>query len=199
MTARPVRTICLHGAESTGKTVLAGRLAAHFGTELVPEYGRIWAETHGTEFAMADLVAIARTHDAMTRAALARSGAPVILDTDPLMTAVWADMLFGRRDPWFDAWHGTADLYLLLDTDLPWVEDGTRLFGTAEARAKFQSLSQAELERRGVAWMKVCGKGEARFENALTAIRAAGHGKARAAADDQEPTIEISALGHPPD
>ena len=172
MSAGPPRTICLHGAESTGKTVLAGRLAAHFGTELVPEYGRTWAETHGTDFAMADLVAIARTHDAMAQAALARSPAPVILDTDPLMTAVWADMLFGRRDPWFDAWNGTSDLYLLLETDLPWVEDGTRMFGTAEARARFQALSQAELERRGVAWLRVGGEGEARLENALAAIRA---------------------------
>ena len=99
MSAGPMRTICLHGAESTGKTVLAGRLAAHFGTELVPEYGRIWAETHGTDFSMADLVAIARTHDAMTRAALDRSTAPVILDTDPLMTAVWADMLSAGAIP----------------------------------------------------------------------------------------------------
>ena len=197
MIAGPMRTICLHGAESTGKTVLAGRLAAHFGTELVPEYGRIWAETHGTDFSMADLVAIARTHDAMTRAALDRSPAPVILDTDPLMTAVWADMLFGARDPWFDDWNGTADLYLLLETDLPWVADGTRLFGTAEARAKFQALSQAELERRGVSWMKVGGQGEARFENALKAIRGAGHGKAQAAADDHEPTTDITASGHP--
>jgi NadR type nicotinamide-nucleotide adenylyltransferase len=163
-------TICLHGAESTGKTVLAGRLAAHFGTALVPEYGRIWAETHGTDFAMTDLVTIAQTHDAMTEAALARSPAPVILDTDPLMTAVWADMLFGTRDPWFDAWQRTADLYLLLETDLPWMEDGTRLFGTSAARAKFQALSRAELERRGVRWVRVGGLGEARFENALNAI-----------------------------
>ena len=174
MTARPVRTICLHGAESTGKTVLAGRLAAHFGTELVPEYGRIWAETHGTDFSMADLVAIARTHDAMTRAALDRSPAPVILDTDPLMTAVWADMLFGKRDPWFDAWTGTADFYLLFDIDLPWVADGTRIFGTPQLRRRFFDLSRAELERRGLRWALVQGEGEARFKAAIAAIEAAG-------------------------
>jgi NadR type nicotinamide-nucleotide adenylyltransferase len=168
----PLRTICLHGAESSGKTVLAGRLAAHFGTEQVPEYGREWAERHGTEFTMADLVTIARTQDAMTEAALLRSPRPVILDTDPLMTSVWAEMLFGRRDAWFDAWQATADLYLLLDIDLPWIEDGTRLFGTAQTRARFQALSQAALERRGVRWARVGGVGEARFENALQVIEA---------------------------
>jgi NadR type nicotinamide-nucleotide adenylyltransferase len=167
---RRARTICLHGAESTGKTMLSDRLAAHYGAELVPEYGRIWAETHGTDFTMADLVTIARTHDAMTLAALDRARTMVILDTDPLMTAVWADMLFGTRDPWFDVWQGVADRYLLLDIDLPWIEDGTRFFGTTAARARFQAASQAELERRGVNWVRVGGTGEARFDNAVKAI-----------------------------
>ena len=169
-----VPTICLHGAESTGKSTLAPRLAAHFGAELVPEYGRIWAETKGTDFSMEVLVEIARTHDAMTQSAIARAERMVITDTDPLMTAVWADMLHGRRDPWFDAWEGTADLYLLLETDLPWVEDGTRFFGTRAARARFQAAAQAELERRKVNWARVGGIGEARFENAVKAIRDAG-------------------------
>ena len=97
-------TICLHGPESTGKSTLIEQLAARFGTIFVPEYGRTFAETHGTDFSMADLVEIAQTHDAMTQAALATGADPLFLDTDPLMTAVWADMLFGARDPWFDAW-----------------------------------------------------------------------------------------------
>ncbi|HEX8241032.1 MAG TPA: AAA family ATPase [Allosphingosinicella sp.] len=168
------RTICLHGAESTGKSWLAPRLARHFGTAFVPEYGRTWCETFGTDLAMADLVAIARTHEAMTQAALRQCDRRLILDTDPLMTAVWADMLLGERDPWFESWNAVADLYLLLDTDLPWRDDGTRLFGSDADRGRFQALAEAELERRGVRWARVAGEGEARFLNALAAIQAAG-------------------------
>jgi NadR type nicotinamide-nucleotide adenylyltransferase len=164
------RTICLHGAESTGKSWLAPRLADHFRTVYVPEYGRIWCETFGTDLAMADLIAIARSHDAMTRAALRSCNRRLILDTDPLMTSVWADMLLGERDPWFDGWTETADLYLLLDIDLPWRDDGTRLFGGEAERRRFHELSRAELERRGVRWAPIGGEGEARFEAAVAAI-----------------------------
>ena len=166
-------SICLHGPESTGKSTVGPRLAAHFGSVLVAEYGRTYCEEHGTDLTMADLLAIAKGHDEQTRAALASARHPVILDTDPLMTAVWADMLFGRRDPWFDQWQGTADLYLLFDIDLPWVADGTRLFGTTEQRRRFFDLSRAELERRGVAWAIVSGTGESRYVAALAAITSA--------------------------
>ncbi|KQN25276.1 N-acetylglucosamine-6-phosphate isomerase [Sphingomonas sp. Leaf33] len=164
------RTICLHGPESTGKSTIAPRLAAHLGGAVIDEYGRTYAEANGIEFTMADLVAIAKGHDAQTQAAIARGADPVILDTDPLMTAVWADMLFGRRDRWFDAWDGTADLYLLFDIDLPWVEDGTRMFGTADARRRFFDRSRTELERRGVRWALVRGQGEDRWRSALAAV-----------------------------
>jgi HTH-type transcriptional regulator, transcriptional repressor of NAD biosynthesis genes len=170
------RTICLHGVESTGKSSLAPRLASHFSTLHVPEYGRIWCETFGTDLSMADLVAIARTHDAMTRSALRRCNRRLILDTDPLMTAVWADMLLGARDPWFETWTAIADLYLLMEPDLPWRDDGTRLFGTAADRRRFHELAAAELERRKVRWASVGGEGDARFANALAAIDAAGLG-----------------------
>jgi len=167
------RTICLHGPESTGKSTIAPLLAKALGGVVLDEYGRTFAEAEGAAFSMADLVAIAQTHDAQAGELLVKGADPLILDTDPLMTAVWADMLFGTRDPWFDAWQGTADLYLLFDTDLPWVADGTRMFGTQTRRQRFYDLSRAELDRRGVRWVLVTGQGEQRLANALAAIRAA--------------------------
>ena len=166
-------TICLHGPESTGKSTLIVQLAAHYRTIFVPEYGRTFAEAHGTDFSMADLVEIAWTQDAMALAALAAGADPLFLDTDPLMTAVWADMLFGVRDPWFDAWTGVADLYLLLDIDLPWVDDGTRMFGSTAQRRRFFDLSRAELERRAVRYAVVGEQGQGRLAAALAAIAAA--------------------------
>ncbi|CAN5456660.1 hypothetical protein BH09PSE4_BH09PSE4_17080 [soil metagenome] len=169
-----LRSICLHGPESTGKSTMAPRLAKHFDSVSIAEFGRTYCETYGTDLNMADLVTIARVQDGKARAALAGTRFPVILDTDPLMTAVWADMLFGRRDPYFDEWHAFADLYLLFDIDLPWIADGTRFFGSRERREEFFDRTKAELVRRDVPWKLVTGEGSRRYLNALTAIEAVG-------------------------
>lgn len=171
---RYARTICLHGPESTGKSTLAPKLARHFDTLYVPEYGRIYCEQHGLSLQMDDLLTIGRTHVAMTQALMRQCNQRLFLDTDPLMSAVWADMLLGRRDPWFDRFEGMADLYLLLDIDVPWTDDGTRFFGDADRRRRFFDLSLAELERRGLRYRIVGGPFEQRFDRALEAIAEAG-------------------------
>jgi len=165
------RSICLHGPESTGKSTMMPRLAQHFGgVPTVAEFGRAYCEAFGTDLTMADLVEIGKGHDAKVRHALAERHYPVILDTDPLMTAVWADMLFGRRDPWFTTWTNTADVYLLFDVDLPWVGDGTRMFGGERQRRRFFERCRDILDERGVRWATVSGQGSARYLSALHAI-----------------------------
>ena len=170
------RHICLHGAESTGKSTLAPRLALRLGGRLVPEYGRSYAEANGTEFAAADLLAIFDGHCAATAAALAERPDWLVSDTDPLMTQAWAIMLLGRRLPEIDAWTTTADLYLVPAMDLPWQEDGTRLFGSDLARHQFMDVAIGELERRHLKWAWVRGAGDDRIDNAIAAIEAADLG-----------------------
>jgi hypothetical protein len=122
--------VCFHGAESTGKSVLAERLRRRFGWPWVPEYGRAYAERHGTHFTMDDLLAMAEGQNAAMLAASDAAPEVLILDTDPLMTAAWAQMLFGAAPEALFA-YPKADLYLLFAPDVPWVADGTRFFGTA--------------------------------------------------------------------
>ncbi len=172
--AKLMKRICLHGPESTGKSTLATRLAAHYGCEVVPEYGRAYCEANGTDIDMAALVHIAKTQNAMNQSAAARptigASSKVLFDTDPLITAVWADMMFARRDPWFAAFSDTADLYMLLDIDLPFVDDGLRVYSASADRQHFFDLCKDELVARGVPYALVQGEGEARFENAIKII-----------------------------
>ncbi len=168
------RQICLHGAESTGKSALAPRLAKALGGVVVPEYGRSYAEAHGTDLDADDLLAIFAGHVATTRVALAVGPDWLVSDTDPLMTQAWALMLLGRRLPEIDAWTDVADLYLVPAMDLPWQEDGTRLFGSDSARRQFMDVAIGELDRRKLRWAWVEGEGDARLQSVLAAIQAAG-------------------------
>lgn len=133
--------ICFHGAESTGKSVLARKLGAELGCPVVPEYGRAYAEAHGTDFTMPDLLEIAREQDRLMHAAAAHRPPLLLLDTDPLMTAAWAEMLFGETPGELLA-YAKADLYVLFSPDVRWMDDGTRLFGTSAERARFAAVAE---------------------------------------------------------
>jgi NadR type nicotinamide-nucleotide adenylyltransferase len=163
--------VCLHGVESTGKSTLAPRLAKRFGGIVVPEYGRIYCETNGLDLSPADLTTIAETQQEMIDAAGLQNGGLVIADTDALMTAAWSEMLFGSVPPAFMA-YPKADLYLLFDKDVPWVDDGTRFFGTPELRARFAVVSQGMLDRAGVSYRVISGDWAQREAEAVAAIEA---------------------------
>lgn len=157
--------VCFHGAESTGKSALAEKL----GYPWVPEYGRAYCEERGTDISMADLLAIAACQDAAMQAASLAAPPVLILDTDPLMTAAWAEMLFGEVPARLMA-YSKADLYLLFAPDVPWIDDGTRFFGSGEARARFAALAEEMLVRAGVKFSRVSGDWVAREAQARAAI-----------------------------
>lgn len=164
--------VCFHGAESTGKSTLAQKLAAEFGCPLVAEYGRTYAETIGTNFRLDDLAQIAARQNRMMREACADNPKLIMLDTDPLMTAAWAEMLFGHA-PNVLMGYDKAELYLLFEPDVPFVEDGTRFFGNEKDRERFAALAEDMLVRAGVGFVRIGGRWEKREEKARAAIASA--------------------------
>jgi NadR type nicotinamide-nucleotide adenylyltransferase len=163
--------VCFHGAESTGKTALAQKLSDEWSCPLVAEYGRTYAETVGTDFTMADLLAIAREQDRQMHAACASGARLILLDTDPLMTAAWAEMLFGVTPDALLAYE-KAEHYLLFSPDVPWQADGTRLFGTDAERARFAAIAEDMLARAGVPYQRIGGDWAERERQAVAAIEA---------------------------
>lgn len=161
--------ICFHGAESTGKSTLASKLAAEFDCPLVPEFGRIHAESEGIRFTVDTLKSIAAEQDRLIGVAAQGASPLVLIDTDPLMTAAWAHMLFGRIPDELLA-YPKADLYLLFAPDVPWEYDGTRFFGLHEARAEFAEVAERLLKEAGVPYRSISGDWKAREFGARTAI-----------------------------
>lgn len=164
-------TICLHGAESTGKTTLARLLAAETGAITVGEYGRSHCEAHTGPLSLDDLILIGRAQQAMIAAASAWAGPLLLADTDALMTAAWTEMLLGERPAeLMDA--PKASLYLLLEPDLPWVDDGTRFFADPADRHRFATIVEQVLVDAAVPFVRIAGQGNKRLAAARAAIGA---------------------------
>jgi len=166
-----LKRVTLFGAESTGKTTLASQLAQHFSTVVAPEYGRLYTEIHGQAASSpADMMAIAKGHLAARRDAETRANRMLIEDTDPVLTAIWSDVLAGSHDPWFDAFDDYPDLYLFCDIDLPWVKDDVRYFGDPTARLRFHEACERELIRRKAPFVMIKGLPGQRLATAIEAV-----------------------------
>lgn len=165
-----VKRVTVFGPESTGKSTLCRALGAHYRTIVAPEYGRTYTEIFGTAVKADDLRKIVMGHLAAVAAAKRQANRILIEDTDPVMTGVWSDLLVGARHDWFGGFRDYADLYLLMDVDLPWVDDGTRYFRSNEKRRHFFEACENELRSRGVRYAVVRGDGETRIRAAVEAI-----------------------------
>lgn len=164
-----MKTVCLHGAESTGKSVLCERLLVTRGWPFVPEYGRTYCEENGIDLTMTDLLVIAEGQARANRRAMLDAPEVLLFDTDQLMTAAWAQMLFGEV-PEQLLTYPKADLYLLFEADVPWREDGTRFFGEDQTRARFAALAEDALLHAGVPFVRIAGTWEEREAKAVAAI-----------------------------
>lgn len=162
-------TICLHGIESVGKSSLAERLADHYATTFVPEYGRSHCEAHGTDCREDDLMLIGEAQQAMITAARPWANGLLISDTDALMTAAWSQMMIGYLPDQLIC-HPKADLYLMLASDAPFVDDGTRVYKTAEERGRFERVARETLVLSRTNFIEISGSWDERFDAAVEAI-----------------------------
>lgn len=169
-----VKRVCLFGPESTGKSTLARLLAEHFQTNHVPEFARPWLDWTESPCTPEDLEVIVAGQSAAEDAAALDANKLLFCDTDPLLTNVWSEMLFGDRPEWLRlaAHRRRYDLYLLLGVDVPWVDDRTRYFPESDTRSKFYQRCVAILEGESRHYVPIEGTWAERLERAITAVNA---------------------------
>ncbi|MGE0452685.1 MAG: AAA family ATPase [Vicinamibacteria bacterium] len=166
----------LSGPESTGKTTLAARLAARFGSVWVPEFARPYLDLRNSQrppglvCEEADLLPIVAGQIASEEALAPQARRVLICDTDPVTTVIYADHYFGRcPQAVVDAAAARRyDLTLLLGIDVAWVADPMR--DRPHAREQMLALFRAGLERFGRPYLEIGGDWPAREAAAAAAI-----------------------------
>lgn len=175
---KPPRVV-LFGAESTGKSTLAERLAARFRAPWSTEFVREYWDTHGGVITADSLDAIARGQAAGEDAARARAEAAgaraVFHDTDLLTCTIWDDLLFPESCPGWVRVEAAkrareTDLFLFCDTDLPWAPDPQRCFPDDAGRAMCRRVFLERLESTGARWIRVYGADAEREARAVAAV-----------------------------
>lgn len=167
-----LRRVCIFGPESSGKSTLARDLAQYFHTQYVHEYARPLLDFKDGRCDWEDIERIARGQAAAEDALAGRANRVLFCDTDPLLTTIWSDVFFGKCPEWvtLEAARRQYDLYLLLDVDVPWVDDGQRYFPDELKRREFFKRCERELIRRERPFVRISGDWNERFKRAVNAV-----------------------------
>ncbi len=124
--------IVLFGPESTGKTILAKKLASYYNTLWVPEFSRTYAENKAKlheALTETDVLPIAEGQMALENKLTKQAHKLLICDTDLLETKVYSEAYYqGFNSEKLNkfATENYYNLYFLTNIDLPWQPDGIR-------------------------------------------------------------------------
>lgn len=172
--------IVVIGPESTGKSTLCERLAAHFSTIWCKEYARAYLLEHGKDYTYEDLLTIAKgqlqAEDLAVRKlttdqpGLRQLPTPLLfIDTDMIVMKVWCEFVFGRCHSFVldeivkRTYHG----YLLCKPDLNWVQDELREYPDLETREQLYHHYKDAMVNQSAPWFEVGGQDPERTASAI--------------------------------
>lgn len=167
-----INRIVITGPESTGKTELAHALAHKLDAIWIPEYARQYVENLDRPYNYDDVVQIARYQIAQEAEYTSKIGKGILIfDTWLIITKVWFDLVFGKCPEWVSDHIRSSkiDLFLVCDTDLPWIADPVRENGGEKRDQLFQMYCN-EIRSFGFNFETVSGFGDKRTGNGMAAL-----------------------------
>ncbi len=158
-----MRRVAILGAESTGKTTLAGQLQRAIGGVVVPEVLRAWVDAHSRTPEAHEQREIMRLQIEAENTICAEGKKTCFCDTTPLTIAVNSVLYFNDASllPDASAHHRGYALTLLAMPDIKWVADGRQRDGI-DLQARHHTLLIDTLHGHNIAFTEVSGSGEMR-------------------------------------
>jgi len=193
MEQKPLIKIAVIGPESTGKSTLCELLAQHYDTQWCPEFAREFLLTHGTDYTYDDLLYIAKGQLAMEDEYIqslvgssesgvnssvqdSELGTPnsklLFIDTEMYVMKVWCEFVFGKCHRWVldQIIERKYDLYLLCNTDLPWVKDELREYPDLKTRDQLYHIYKDIMINQSTPWVDISGDYDERLQTAIKAV-----------------------------
>jgi NadR type nicotinamide-nucleotide adenylyltransferase len=178
-----MKKIVIIGPESTGKSTLCEQLAMHYNTLWCPEFAREYLLIHGKEYDYDDLLTIAKGQIALEEKYISLSvdrwpmagqrstdkGHPLFIDTDMYVMKVWSEFVFDKCHRFIldQIVEREYDLYLLCNTDLPWVKDELREYPDPESRQTLYHIYKDIMINQATPWVEISGNNEERLQKGI--------------------------------
>ncbi len=180
-----MKKIVIIGPESTGKSTLCEKLAAHYKTAWVQEFAREYLLKNGTNYTFENLLDVAKGQianeelvvnnwEATHKSEIENPKSKIFLDTDMYVMKVWCEFVFGKCHQWIlnRIVERKYDLYLLCNIDVPWVKDELREYPDLVIREKLYHHYKDIMVNQNVPWVDISGGYDERLQKAIAAVDA---------------------------
>jgi NadR type nicotinamide-nucleotide adenylyltransferase len=166
------KIVVITGAESTGKSTLTEALANHFNVPFIPEFARSYIENLNRKYNFNDVEIIAQKQVELFNMQKQLNSRFIFVDTWLIITKIWFEVVFNKTPEWIEneIKNTKIDLFLVCDTDLPWMPDPVRENG-GENRLKLQKKYIEQIEQYNFNYKIVSGEQNKRFENAIEYLK----------------------------
>lgn len=166
------KKVVVIGTESCGKSTLVRNLASLYNTTYVEEFGRTYYEKLGGCEGItmpSDYPEIAFEHKYHEKKQLEKANKVLFVDTEALVTQYFSIAYLGKRQPILDevAKLQQYDLWLFLEPDVKWVDDGTRSFGEQQVRERNNVILKSLLEEHRIPFISISGNYQKRLEQSV--------------------------------
>jgi len=170
-----VKKVVLVGTESCGKSTLTKNLAKIYNTTYVKEYGRTMCEELGGcdgIMIKEDYQQIAYGHKLEEYKAIERANKLVFIDTEAIVTQFYSNLYNTEHQPVLDeiAKLQNYDLWLFLEPDVMWVNDGLRVHGDKSVRDRNNLYLKELLNKQGIHYESLNGDYQNRLMEAIKLI-----------------------------
>lgn len=177
-----VKKVCVLGTESCGKSTLVRNLAKYFNTTYVEEAGRFICDEAGgiDNMQKYHYFEILFKHKQLEKDAFNHANRVLLIDTDSLITLYYYQLGFGKKDQTDKDFESIAkaisnlndyDLYIFLEPDVKWVQDGTRTYGDEEVRKTNNDKLKKILDANGIKYVSIEGTYQERYQKSKEKIK----------------------------
>lgn len=167
-----VKKVCITGTESCGKSQLTRKLALAYNTAFVDEVGRRYCERYSNQLTGDMFDRIAAEHLNAVQSAIESANRILFVDTDAVVTQYYLGIYLNGRSEVLDALSRNQpyDLYLYLEPDVDWVDDGLRFKGEPAERIRLNEALKSMYCERGIEIISISGNFEERYRRVCESI-----------------------------